>query len=86
MQNYFCTQLLWVTKSLWVTFKKIPLVMRLLVIFIISSIGLVQATNSYAQKATVSLDVRNQTVKEVLDEIEDQSDFTFFFNNRHLDL
>lgn len=60
--------------------------MRLLVIFIISSIGLVQATNSYAQKATVSLDVRNQTVKEVLDEIEDQSDFTFFFNNRHLDL
>lgn len=60
--------------------------MRLLVIFIISSIGLVQATNSYAQKVTVSLDVRNQTVKEVLDEIEDQSDFTFFFNNRHLDL
>lgn len=60
--------------------------MRLLVIFIITSISLVQATNSYAQKATVSLDVRNQTVKEVLDEIEDQSEFTFFFNNRHLDL
>ena len=60
--------------------------MRLLVIFIITSISLVQATNSYAQKTTVSLDVRNQTVKEVLDEIEDQSEFTFFFNNRHLDL
>ena len=60
--------------------------MRLLVIFIITSISLVQATNSYAQKAMVSLDVRNQTVKEVLDEIEDQSEFTFFFNNRHLDL
>lgn len=60
--------------------------MRLLVIFIITSISLVQATNSYAQKATVSLEVRNRTVKEVLDEIESQSEFTFFFNNRHLDL
>lgn len=60
--------------------------MRLLVIFIITSISLVQATNSYAQKATVSLEVRNRTVKEVLDQIENQSEFTFFFNNRHLDL
>ena len=60
--------------------------MRLLFVFIISSIGLVQATNSYAQKATVSLEVRNQTVKDVLNEIEDQSEFTFFFNNRHIDL
>lgn len=60
--------------------------MRLLIVFIMTSISLVQATNSYAQKAMVSLDVRNQTVKEVLDEIEDQSEFTFFFNNRHLDL
>ena len=60
--------------------------MRLLFVFIISSIGLVQATNSYAQKATVSLEARNQTVKDVLNEIEDQSEFTFFFNNRHIDL
>lgn len=60
--------------------------MRLLFVFIISSIGLVQATNSYAQKTTVSLEARNQTVKDVLNEIEDQSEFTFFFNNRHLDL
>lgn len=60
--------------------------MRLLFVFIISSIGLVQATNSYAQKTTVSLEVRNQTVKDVLNEIENQSEFTFFFNNRHIDL
>lgn len=60
--------------------------MRLLIIFFISSISLVQATNSYAQKAMVSLEIRNQTVKEVLDELENQSEYTFFFNNRHVDL
>ena len=30
--------------------------------------------------------MRNQTVKEVLDEIEEQSDFSFFFNIKHVDL
>lgn len=47
---------------------------------------LAQAADSYAQKATVSLEMRNQTVKEVLDEIEEQSDFSFFFNIKHVDL
>ena len=33
MQNYFSIQFLWVVKSLWLTSKKIPLSMRLLVLF-----------------------------------------------------
>lgn len=60
--------------------------MKLSVFLLICSIGLAQATGSYAQKATVSLEMRNQTVKEVLDEIEEQSDFSFFFNIKHVDL
>ena len=60
--------------------------MKLSVFLLICSIGLVQAADSYAQKATVSLEMRNQTVKEVLDEIEEQSDFSFFFNIKHVDL
>lgn len=60
--------------------------MKLSVFLLICSIGLVQATGSYAQKATVNLEMRNQTVKEVLDEIEEQSDFSFFFNIKHVDL
>lgn len=60
--------------------------MKLSVFLLICSIGLVQATGSYAQKATVNLEMRNQTVKEVLDEIEQQSDFSFFFNIKHVDL
>lgn len=60
--------------------------MKLSVFLLICSIGLAQATGSYAQKATVNLEMRNQTVKEVLDEIEEQSDFSFFFNIKHVDL
>lgn len=60
--------------------------MKLSIFLLLCSIGLAQATDSYAQKATVNLEMRNQTVKEVLDEIEDQSDFSFFFNIKHVDL
>ena len=60
--------------------------MKLSVFLLLCSIGLAQATDSYAQKATVNLEMRNQTVKEVLDEIEEQSDFSFFFNIKHVDL
>lgn len=60
--------------------------MKLSVFLLICSVGLAQATDSYAQKATVNLEIRNQTVKEVLDEIEEQSDFSFFFNIKHVDL
>lgn len=60
--------------------------MKLSVFLLVCSIGLAQATGSYAQKATVNLEMRNQTVKEVLDEIEQQSDFSFFFNIKHVDL
>lgn len=60
--------------------------MKLSVFLLVCSIGLAQAADSYAQKATVSLEMRNQTVKDVLDEIEEQSDFSFFFNIKHVDL
>ncbi len=60
--------------------------MRLLVLFLVCSIGLTYAADSYAQKALISIDVRNQRVEDILKEIEEQSDFDFFFNNKHVDL
>ena len=60
--------------------------MRLLVLFLVCSIGLTYAADSYAQKALISIDVRNQRVEDILKEIEAQSDFDFFFNNKHVDL
>lgn len=86
MQNYFSIQFLWVVKSLWLTSNKIPLSMRLLVLFLVCSIGLTYAADGYAQNAIISINVHNQRVEDILKEIEDQSDFDFFFNNKHVDL
>ena len=86
MQKHFNTQQFWVAEFLRFILNKIPRVMKLSVFLLLCSIGLAQATDSYAQKATVILEMRNQTVKEVLDEIEEQSDFSFFFNIKHVDL
>ena len=87
MQKNCITPLLWAEKSPHATFKKTPIIMKsLFFACLIGSAGLVQATNTYAQTTTVSLHVENQTVGEVLQQIESKTDFSFFFNNRHVDL
>lgn len=86
MQNYFSIQFLRVVKSLWLTSKKIPRTMRVLIIFLICSMTFVHAADSYAQKTVISIDARRQTVETVLKEIEKQSGFGFFFNNKHVNL
>lgn len=85
MHKYFSFQFFGRIKSLGLTLNKIPLAMRLFVIFLICSVTLVYASNSYAQNTTIKLEVQNKTVSEVLSEIEKQSEFTFFFNNKHVD-
>ena len=54
--------------------------MRITVIMLFVCFGLAYATESYSQSATLSLNVNNKTVQEVLDEIEKQSEFHFFYN------
>lgn len=60
--------------------------MRLFILFFICSISLARAADSYAQQATISIHVQNQTVADVLKEIETQSEFDFFYNNKHINL
>lgn len=86
MQKYCNAHSFWAIKSLWAILKKIPRVMRLYIFLLVCSIGLIQAVNTYAQATLISLEVHNQTVKQVLDKIEEQSDFSFFINTRHVDL
>lgn len=71
---------------LWKTFKRTPRVMKLSFVILFLSVSLTYASESYAQKASVSLEIINQSVQSVLDQIEEQSEFTFFFNNRHINL
>ncbi|MDR1557803.1 MAG: STN domain-containing protein, partial [Tannerellaceae bacterium] len=58
--------------------------MKLSIIMLFLCIGLTFAENSYSQSALLTLDVKNQTVQNVLDEIERQSDFHFFYNNKQI--
>ncbi|MDR1202667.1 MAG: TonB-dependent receptor [Tannerellaceae bacterium] len=60
--------------------------MRLLFILLLCTVGLAHATHNYAQKVTVTIKAQGQTVEEILKEIENQSEFDFFFNNKHVDL
>jgi len=86
MENYLKSQPVGVAILVGLTLKKIPFVMRLFILCFFVSVSLAGATNSYAQKAEVSLDINKQTVQEVLNLIESQSDFTFFINHKHVDL
>ena len=87
MQKKCITPLLWAEKSPHSTFKKTPIIMKsLFFACLIGSAGLAQATNTYAQTTTVSLHVENQTVGDVLQQIESKTGFSFFYNNRHVDL
>ena len=55
--------------------------MRLLVLFLVCSIGLSYAADSYAQKAMISIDVHNQRVEDILKEIEAQQEGQYQYLN-----
>lgn len=60
--------------------------MRFFVLFLTCSVSLAYATGTYAQDTKISIRLQNKSVKEVLKEIEKQTDFSFFFNNKHIDV
>lgn len=84
MTNYFSFQHFGKTNVLCILLKKIPLCMRLSLIMLFVFAGLTCATNSYSQATLLNVDVNNKTVQEVLDEIEKQSEFHFFYNNKQV--
>lgn len=60
--------------------RKIPLVMRLSVVFLFLSLGVAIANNSYAQSTSLSLDMPNSSIANVLEAVENQSDFSFIYD------
>jgi len=60
--------------------------MKLSVLFFVGSLGVSYASGTYAQTAMVSVESQNATVGEILKDIENQSDFDFFYNNNQIDL
>jgi TonB-linked SusC/RagA family outer membrane protein len=60
--------------------------MRVLLLCLLCSIGLTYAADGHAQRTLVSVNVVNQRVEDVLKQLEEQSGYGFFFNNKHVDL
>ena len=66
--------------------RKIFLVMRITLLFILLSTAFAFSSNSYAQNTKLSLQMNNATVKDILKAIEDQSEFIFFYQDQQIDL
>ncbi|MDP2891054.1 MAG: carboxypeptidase-like regulatory domain-containing protein [Bacteroidota bacterium] len=65
--------------------QKILLVMRLTLFLLVLSVFSAYSS-SYAQKTKLNLKVQNTQVKEVLSQIENQSEFFFMFDNKQVDV
>jgi len=72
------------TKALYKVFcyPKIFLIMRITAFLLLFSAGQVMGVNSYSQNTRLSLNLKDVTVENVLDEIENQSEFFFLFNQK----
>ncbi|WP_108809342.1 TonB-dependent receptor [Aquimarina spinulae] len=64
---------------------KLTIKMKISLLFIFPTLFTIQA-NSYSQNTKLSLDMKDVTVIQVIDEIESQTEFKFVFNTKAVDL
>lgn len=64
--------------------KKILLRMKITALLLIASFTIVNASNTYSQTTTLSIEAKSQTVQTVLEQIEAQSEFQFFYNTKQI--
>ena len=66
--------------------RKTMRIMRLSLFLIMISTAMAFSATSYSQSTKLTLNLNNATVKEVIKAIEDQSEFLFFYQEKHVDL
>src|SRR5690554_4401782 len=59
--------------------------MKLIVLFLAIGISISYAGKSYSQSTTLSLKLKNKTVREVFTEIEKRSEYIFLYNKETFD-
>lgn len=64
----------------------IPLKMKITIFMSLCFIGILYANNNYAQKKSLNISAQTLTVHEVLNNIEKQTGYTFFYNTKQVDL
>jgi len=67
-------------------FRKILLIMKLTIFLILMTFGQLIASSSYSQTARLNFSLNNVTVEEVLNKIEDESEFYFLYNKKLVDV
>ncbi len=65
---------------------EIPLFMRITILLLFGIVLQAAAHSLYSQSAKVSLDMRNATIEEVLQTIEEKSEFYFLYNSKLIDV
>ncbi|MEC3908666.1 TonB-dependent receptor [Tamlana sp. 2201CG12-4] len=65
---------------------KFDLKMKLFTLCMFAALLTVQANNSYAQRTKISLDLENVPVKQLIDEIENSTDFRFVYRVKDVNL
>ena len=63
---------------------KILLRMKITALLLVATLTIVNAANTYSQTASLSVEATNQTIQTVLDRIESQSEFKFFYNTKQV--
>lgn len=66
--------------------RKIWMTMKLTMVFFFIAISQMMATESYSQSTRISLHLKDVKIKEVLNEIEESSEFRFLYNSRLVDV
>lgn len=67
-------------------FNRFVRIMKLINLCLILGVCIVNATNSYSQSTLLSLDMKNNTLEEVFEMIEKNSEYVFFYTDKAVDL
>lgn len=71
-----------VFRSFYDLLHKIPIAMRITVVLLFVLFFHAKGEIAYSQSARISLDLKNATIEEVLNAIEENSEFYFLYNNK----
>jgi len=66
--------------------RKIVRIMKAFLLFMFLGIGASFAVETYSQKTSFTINAENETIKEVISEIESSSEYIFFYLDNSLDL
>lgn len=58
--------------------------MKIVALLLTATLTVVSAANTYSQTVTLSVEAKNQTIQTVLEQIESQSEFNFFYNTKQV--